>query len=107
MKPGLPRSAHRSLVHAVGALATASVLGLLAAPAVLAHGGEVPAVPPDPAILLLGWSGDPLVWLPAVVALVLWRTGVRRVNRAHPGNPVPQGADLGLGRGRAGGPVRA
>ncbi|MDQ1323560.1 MAG: hypothetical protein QG587_895 [Chloroflexota bacterium] len=90
MKPGLPRSAHRSVVHAVGALATASILGLLAAPAVLAHGGEVPAVPPDPAILLLGWSGDPLVWLPAVVALVLWRTGVRRVNRAHPGNPVPK-----------------
>ena len=90
MKPGLPRSAHRHVVHAVGALATASILGLLAAPAVLAHGGEVPAVPPDPAILLLGWSGDPLVWLPAVVALVLWRTGVRRVNRAHPGNPVPR-----------------
>ena len=40
--------------------------------------------------LLLGWSGDPLVWLPAIVALVLWRTGVRRVNRAHPGNPVPR-----------------
>ena len=30
------------------------------------------------------------MWLPAIVALVLWWTGVRRVNRAHPGNPVPR-----------------
>ena len=90
MKPGFARSARRPVVLAVGALAAAPVLGLLAAPAVLAHGGEVPVVPPDPAILLLGWSGDPLVWLPAVVALVLWRTGVRRVTPAHPGNLVPR-----------------
>ncbi len=74
---------------AVGGLAPPVVLGLCAAPAVLAHGGVVPTVPPDPGNLLLGWSGDPLVWLPAIVALILWRTGVRRVNRAHPGNPVP------------------
>jgi putative copper resistance protein D len=49
-----------------------------------------PAVPPDAATLLLAWSGDPFVWLPAVVALVLWWLGVRRVNAAHPGNPVPR-----------------
>ena len=38
---------------------------------------------------LFGWSFDPLVWLPAIVALLVWRfTGVGRVNRAHPAHPV-------------------
>jgi cytochrome c oxidase assembly factor CtaG len=73
-----------------GAIALGVPLALAAARPALAHGGVVPAVPPDSANLLLGWSGDPLVWLPAIVALVLWRVGVRRVNRAHPANPVPR-----------------
>src|SRR4029079_2423674 len=30
----------------------------------------------------------PLVWLPAIAAVLVWRFGVRRVNRAHPANPV-------------------
>jgi putative copper resistance protein D len=72
------------------AAAVAPVLVLAAARPVLGHGGEVPAVPPDATTLLLGWSGDPLVWLPAVVALVAWWLAVRRVNREHPGNPVPR-----------------
>ena len=29
-------------------------------------------------------------WLPAIVALLLWRVGVNRVNRAHPDHPVPR-----------------
>lgn len=67
-----------------------ALAGALAlAPAVLAHGGSTPVVPPDVLTLALGWSGDPLVWLPALVALLLWRTGVRKVNREHPANPVP------------------
>jgi putative copper resistance protein D len=71
-------------------LAAPAAAGLLVAraSAVLAHGGEVPAVPPDATNLLFGWSGDPLVWLPAIVVLVLWWAGVRRVNRAHPATPV-------------------
>ena len=85
---GLLRSARRAAALASGWIVTAVVLGLCATPAALAHGGVVPTVPPEPANLLLGWSGDPLVWLPAIVALVLWWSGVRRVNRAHPGNPV-------------------
>jgi cytochrome c oxidase assembly factor CtaG len=89
VNPGPLRSAPRAALAACG-LVPAIALGLCAAPAVLAHGGQVPTVPPGPANLLLGWSGDPLVWLPAIVALVLWWTGVRRVNRAHPGNPVPR-----------------
>jgi putative copper resistance protein D len=63
-------------------------LAVAAAPRVLAHGGAVPDAPPDAASLFLGWSGDPLVWLPAMAALVLWWLGVRSVNRAHPANPV-------------------
>ncbi|OGO59217.1 MAG: hypothetical protein A2V85_02700 [Chloroflexi bacterium RBG_16_72_14] len=74
----------------LAALALALLLALLAAaPVALAHGGEVPGEPTASTFLLL-WSFDPLVWLPAVAAAVLWRSGVRRVNRAHPGNPVPR-----------------
>jgi cytochrome c oxidase assembly factor CtaG len=78
-----PRSRLLPLAVPVTGLALA-----LAAPAVLAHGGTVPADAPSAASLLLGWSFDPLMWLPAIVALLLWRSGVRRVNRAHPANPV-------------------
>jgi putative copper resistance protein D len=72
------------------AVLAALVLALLAAaPVALAHGGEVPGEPSASTFLLL-WSFDPLVWLPALAAALLWRSGVRRVNRAHPGNPVPR-----------------
>jgi putative copper resistance protein D len=49
-------------------------------------------VPPEPDALafVLGWKGDPLVWLPALVTALLWRHGVGRVNRAHPATPVPR-----------------
>jgi cytochrome c oxidase assembly factor CtaG len=90
VNPGLLRSAQRAAALAVGGLVPAIALTLWSAPAALAHGGVVPTVPPDPANLVLGWKGDPLVWLPAIVALVLWWTGVRQVNRAHPANPVPR-----------------
>ena len=63
-------------------------LGALPLP-VDAHGGSVPGGPPDPATLLQGWSFDPLTWLPVVTLAVAWGWAVRRVNRAHPRNPVP------------------
>ncbi len=69
------------------------------APAALAHGGTVPEVPPDPANLAFGWSGDPLVWLPAIVALVLWWAAVRSVNRAHPATPVPRSRSVAWAAG--------
>ncbi len=55
--------------------------------AALAHGTEIP---PEPDVLafLLGWKGDPLIWLPVIVAALLWRHGVGRVNRAHPAHRV-------------------
>ena len=69
-------------------LAALPVAALLAVPPVLAHGDEVPP-PPDLAILLTGWSFYPQVVIPllAVAAAYLW--AVRRVNHAHPANPVP------------------
>ena len=65
------------------------IAALALAPAVLAHGAVVPP-PPDLATFVFGWTFDPLAWLPAIVALLLWRVGVNRVNRAHPEHPVPR-----------------
>ena len=76
--------------HAFGR-AVGGLLGLLAAAGLaapaLAHGQAVPSAP-DAGSLVFGWSFDPLVWLPAIVALLLWRTGVGRVARLHPTRPV-------------------
>jgi cytochrome c oxidase assembly factor CtaG len=84
LPPG-PRRAVRRLLAAAAGVGVA----LLAAPPVLAHGA--PALePPSAVTLLFDWSFDPTVWLPAIVAVLAWRSGVNRVNRAHPGNPVPR-----------------
>ncbi len=80
----------RSVHHLLRAMPAAIAAAVVVAGPVLAHGGLVPAAAPDAASLLLGWSGDPLVWLPAITALVLWWIGIRRVNAAHPTNPVPR-----------------
>ena len=71
-----------SVVLGAGVVAT-----LLAAPAASAHGGGVPPAP-EAGSFLLSWSFDPLVWLPAIAALLLWRHGVGRVRRLHPARPV-------------------
>jgi putative copper resistance protein D len=88
----LPPLARRAVRGAgpIGVLGTAIGTPFVLPGAALAHGGTVPTVPPDPAGLLLGWSFDPLAWLPALVALVLWWMGLRRVDRLHPGHPVPR-----------------
>lgn len=66
----------------------ALALATLAAPGpVLAHGGQVPD-PPTIGTIVFGWSFDPLIWLPAIVALALWRLGVSAANRAHPDHPI-------------------
>ncbi len=76
---------------ATGPIAAASALAFLLGAAlprpVLAHGGSVPPAP-DAGAFLVDWSFDPLVWLPALVALLLWRYGIRKVRREHPGHPV-------------------
>jgi putative copper resistance protein D len=86
------RPAWRSRTHA-RALALGAggwLIGCLIGTAVvLAHGGEVP---PEPTAigLLAGWSFDPLTQLTLLMAAVLYVVAVRRVDRAHPSNPVPR-----------------
>ncbi len=62
--------------------------GLVVGP-VLAH-GPVPADPPSLSNLVLGWSFEPAVVLPLVVAAIGWLRIVARIDRAHPANPVPR-----------------
>ena len=69
------------------AAAAAAILGLTLAPVALAH-GAVAATAPALADFVFGWRFDPTIWLPALVALLLWRAGVARANRNHPANPV-------------------
>ncbi len=56
---------------------------------VAAH-GVAPTEPPSPTSLLLGWTFPPLPTLGILVATVWWIWAVRRVDAAHPANPVPR-----------------
>jgi len=67
-------------------LGTAAALA--AAPLALAHGGPTPP-PPDAGGLLLGWTFHPQVALPLLAAAAAYLWAVRRVNAAHPANPIP------------------
>ncbi|MDX6585458.1 MAG: putative rane protein, partial [Solirubrobacterales bacterium] len=67
----------------------ASFLGLAAAGPVLAH-GPVPADPPTLQSLAFGWTLEPAVALPLLVAAFGWIWIVRRINGRHPANPVPR-----------------
>ena len=88
MRPLMSRRGR--LLHALAIAFAVAVLGAgpLAGTA-LAHGQVVPPEP-DALAYLFGWRGDPLVWLPAIAAALLWRHGVNRVNRAHPAHRVPR-----------------
>jgi putative membrane protein len=77
----------RPLVLApAGALSVA--LGLAAAGPVLAH-GPAPTEPPTLANLALGWTFEPFVAIPLALLAVGWLAMVDRIDRAHPGSPVP------------------
>ncbi len=65
------------------------VAWLAAAGPAAAH-GPAPAEPPTIANLLLGWTFEPLPTLAIAVALGWWWWAVRRVDAAHPANPVPR-----------------
>ena len=83
---------HRSIprIRRLAAVLAGVVVGALggAAPA-LAH-GPVPTEPPTATSLLLGWTFEPLPTLGMVVAVGWWLWAVRRVDAAHPANPVPR-----------------
>ena len=69
-------------------LAAIPVAALLAAPSALAHGAEVPP-PPDLATFLTDWTFYPQVVIPLVAFAAAYLWAARRVNAAHPANPVP------------------
>lgn len=91
------RSVSRSLRRA---LTSGPVLALAAAAPVAAH-GEVPTEPPTLANLLLGWTFEPLPTLAIAIAIIAWTWAVRRVDAAHPGNPVPRRRSVYFGLGMA------
>lgn len=72
----------------VGALG-GGVAAFLVAGSVAAH-GNAPAEAPSIASLAFGWTFEPAVVLALVGAAVGWLRIVRRIDRAHPGNPVPR-----------------
>jgi cytochrome c oxidase assembly factor CtaG len=73
----------------VGAAAAGLLLAGPAAAPALAH-GPVPADPPTVLNLAFGWSFEPVLVLPLIITAWLWTLAVRRVNAAHPDNPVPR-----------------
>ena len=68
------------------------LLAAAASPA-LGH-GFVPSEPPTIGGLLFGWSFDPQVILPLAILAIAWIAAVRRVDAAHPTNPVPRGRTI-------------
>ena len=72
----------RALVAALAGIA-------FAADRAEAH-GVTPAGPPNFLTFAFDWSFEPTIALPLLVAAVLWRVAVGRVNSAHPLNPVPR-----------------
>lgn len=87
------RSAAAGLLAALGA----TVIG---ATPVLAH-GALPDEPPTLGSLLFGWSFEPSVVLALLAAAVAWLALVRRIDRAHPSNPVPRRRSVALLAGLA------
>jgi putative copper resistance protein D len=66
------------------------VLAALAAAVPAQAHGAVPTEPPTAASLLLGWTWEPIPTLAIVASVVVWLWAVRRVDAAHPQNPVPR-----------------
>src|SRR6478609_9262147 len=79
-----------------GALTVAGWLG--AAGPVGAH-GPVPDGPPTVGSLLFDWTFEPLPTLAIAIAVGCWIWAIRRVDRAHPANPVPRRRSVAFGLG--------
>ena len=63
-------------------------LAVIAAGPALAH-GPVPAEPPTVLGPVFGWTLEPAVLLPLLVAAFGWIRVVRRIDERHPDHPVP------------------
>jgi len=83
-----PRRLGLAAVAAAPLVVLAAALAAALAGPVAAH-GAVPAEPPDVATLLLGWSFEPVLALPLLVAAVAWWRLLGAADRAHPDHPVP------------------
>ena len=81
-------SARMPAATILAAFTALPIAALLAVPSALAHGDGVPP-PPDLAAFLTGWSFYPQVVIPLLAAAAAYLWAVRRVNAAHPANPVP------------------
>jgi len=77
------RAAARGVTGVLGGL-----LALVAAAPVEAH-GPPPVDPPTLGNLVLGWTFEPFVAIPLALLAVGWLVMVDRIDRAHPGSPVP------------------
>jgi len=73
----------------VVAILVGAWLALTVAGPVFAH-GPVPAEPPTILNLAFGWTLEPAVLLPLLVAAFAWVRIVRRIDRDHPASPVPR-----------------
>jgi putative copper resistance protein D len=76
------------------------VLAVVAAGSAFAH-GFAPAEAPTIANLALGWTFEPAVVLPLFVAAFAWWRLVRRIDDAHPANPVPRSRSIAFYAGLA------
>lgn len=85
MRPMPARSPAAHLRH-VAAATIGIGGGALTAGPVLAHGSAAPE--PTPGTVVTTWVADPLPWVGALLAATAYLFAVRRVNRAHPRNPV-------------------
>lgn len=70
------------------AAAFAAFASLVLAGPVEAH-GPPPPEPPSVASLALGWTFEPFVAIPLAAFAIGWLVMVDRIDRAHPGSPVP------------------
>jgi putative membrane protein len=93
MPPTHPRTLPWSLAGLASPVLAAPLVALVAAlivaSPVAAH-GALPDGPPTVAGLVLGWTFEPTVVLPLAAVAVAWVWIVRRIDRAHPANPVPR-----------------
>ncbi len=100
----MPMLTFRRARHPANAFGRALVLAgsaVTAAVSPVAAHGPVPVDPPTAGSLLLGWTFEPLPTLGIAIALGGWWWAVRRVNAAHPANPVPRRRSVAFALGMA------
>jgi len=76
------------LIRLALSLAGAMLAAIAAAGPVAAH-GPPPLLPPDAWTLALGWTFEPFVGVPLALLAIGWLFMVDRIDRRHPGSPVP------------------